>query len=206
MLKGVYFSANDHVLPWALAFLKSFRVLHPQTPLYLIPFNDEVENLLGLARRYNFKVFEDPESFSRLEAIGDAFELGHSTGLGRYWFRRYAAFWGPLEEFLYLDVRQVVLGNLNPFINAPSSYNLDLVHYDVAVDQVYEPSPMLTGFLQQARGRGFNSGRWASRKGIFTLEDFEKLGAEAVAKRDQLNHAGGSGIVGYGNESIDVDV
>lgn len=187
MKQGIYFSGNDRVLPWAIAFLRSVRARHPEILFYLIPFNEEAEQLKQLAEEYDFKIFEDPEGFRRLELIGDALELGHSKGVGRYWFRRYAAFWGPLDAFLYLDVRQVILGDLAQFVSAPAAYNLDLVHYDVAVDQVYEPGPLLTGFLKKGLGRGFNSGRWSSRKGVFTLEEFEDFAAKALVSRKQLN-------------------
>jgi len=110
--KGVYFSANDRVLPWATAFLNSFRRFNPDLPLYLIPFNQSCDELIKLSEKYKFKIYRD-SSFARLEKIGQDFELGHAD-YGPYWFRRYAAFWGPLDEFMYLDARgQIaeVLGN-----------------------------------------------------------------------------------------------
>ena len=79
----------------------------------------------------NFEVYTD-DSFSRLEAIGEAFELGY-TKTGPYWFRRYAAFWGPVEQFMYLDTRQVILADLKPFIQALEQFDFDFLHYDCAL-------------------------------------------------------------------------
>jgi hypothetical protein len=182
---GVYFSANDVVYDWTIAFLNSFRTFNPELRLILIPFNEQCDRLLKLQTQYNFEVYNDP-SFLRLEAIGKAFELGH-TPTGHYWFRRYAAFWGPLDRFMYLDARQVVLANLIPLITALDEFSFDFLHYDCAINQVYEPGEFRQQLLRQGKGRGFLSGLWASRKGVFSLEEFEKLAVEALKIRDQLN-------------------
>jgi hypothetical protein len=182
---GVYFSANDAVYDWALAFLNSFRRFNPGLPLYLIPFNDNCEKLLELQEKYRFEIYSDP-SFVALEQIGKDFELGHSA-YGPYWFRRYAAFWGPLDRFMYLDARQVVLDDLTKFIEALDQYGFDFLYYDCAIDQVYEPGPVRTSFLKRGKGRGFNSGRWVTKKGLFSLEEFQQRAAECMQVRDQLN-------------------
>ncbi|MCB9103911.1 MAG: hypothetical protein H6633_06655 [Anaerolineales bacterium] len=182
---GVYFSANDVVYDWAIAFLNSFRTFNPGLRLILIPFNDQCERLLALQDTYQFEIYQDP-TFARLEAIGHAFELGH-TPTGPYWFRRYAAFWGPLAQFMYLDARQVVLADLKPIISALDDYDFDFLHYDCALNQVYEPGPFRQNLLRQGLGRGFNSGRWISRRDLFSMDEFEQLATDALKIRNQLN-------------------
>ena len=181
----MYFSANDRVYDWSVAFLNSFRTFNSNLRLILIPFNDECDRLRTLQYTYNFEIYTDP-SFERLESIGQAFELGH-TPTGPYWFRRYAAFWGPCDRFVYLDARQVVLADLTPVIQAIDGYDFDLLHFDCAVDQVYQPGELRQNLLRQGKAKGFNSGRWASRRGLFTLEAFEQLATEAIRCREQLN-------------------
>jgi hypothetical protein len=182
---GVYFSANDIVYDWAIAFLNSFRTFNPDLRLILIPFNDQCDRLYQLKDKHNFELYID-SSFDRLEAIGQAFELGHTT-TGPYWFRRYASFWGQLDRFMYLDVRQVVLGDLMPLITALDRFNFDFLYYDCAINQVYEPGEFRQQLLRQGKGRGFNSGRWAARKGLFSIEEFEQLATAALKIREQLN-------------------
>lgn len=182
---GVYFSANDVVYEWAIAFLNSFRTFNPDLRLILIPFNNHCNRILALQDTYQFEIYQDP-AFTRLEAIGQAFELGH-TPTGPYWFRRYAAFWGLLERFMYLDVRQVVLADLQPLIAALDNYQFDFLHYDCAINQVYEPGLFRQSLLRQGRGRGFLSGLWASRRGLFSIDEFEQLASDALTIRDQLN-------------------
>lgn len=182
---GVYFSANDAVYEWTTAFLNSFRTFNPDLRLILIPFNEQCDRLLKLSDNYKFEVYTD-SSFSRLEAIGQAFELGY-TPTGPYWFRRYAAFWGPLDYFMYLDARQIVLADIKPFIETIENFGFDFLHYDCAIDQVYEQGNFRQQLLRERRGRGFNSGRWASRKGLFSIEEFEQLTENALKIRNQLN-------------------
>ena len=182
---GVYFSANDVVYDWAIAFLNSFRTFNPALRLILIPFNDNCDRLYQLKDKYNFELYIDP-SFERLEAIGQAFELGH-TPTGPYWFRRYAAFWGPCDRFMYLDVRQLVLGNITPLITALDRFSFDFLYYDCAINQVYEPGEFRQQLLRQGKGRGFNSGRWAARKELFSIDEFEQLATDALTIRNQLN-------------------
>jgi hypothetical protein len=182
---GVYFSANDVVYDWSIAFLNSFRTFNPRLKLFLLPFNDQCDRLLKLKDLYNFEIYTDP-SFASLEAIGRDFELGH-TPTGHYWFRRYAAFWGPCDRFMYLDARQVVLADLIPVISALDRYDFDLLHFDCAINQVYEPGELRRDLLKQGRANGFNSGRWVSRRGLFTLNDFKHFAQSALEVRDQLN-------------------
>ena len=182
---GVYFSANDIVYDWSIAFLNSFRQFNPNLRLILIPFNEECDRLLKLQDTYQFEIYVDP-SFEALEAIGKAFELGY-TPTGPYWFRRYAAFWGPCDRFMYLDARQIVLADLRPIIQALDTYNFELLHFDCAINQVYEPGELRRKLLREGKARGFNSGRWVARKDLFNLREFEQYAAHALKIRDQLN-------------------
>ena len=182
---GVYFSANDAVYDWSVAFLNSFRAFNPDLRLILIPFDGRCERLLRLQPNYSFEIHQD-SAFSRLEAIGQAFELGY-TPTGPNWFRRYAAFWGPLERFLYLDARTLVLADLSQLIVALDVYGFDFLHYDCAIDQVYTPGPFRREQLRNRRGHGFLSGLWASRRHLFTIDEFEHMADDALKIREQLN-------------------
>ncbi|MEI7863133.1 MAG: hypothetical protein WCJ21_10900, partial [Planctomycetota bacterium] len=183
---GVYFLANDHVLPWVRSFVRSFRQHNPDLPLCLIPFNDNCAGTRRIVQEAGGTVLELPETFARLEQIGAALELGY-TPTGPHWFRRFAAFEGGFERFLYLDTRIVVLSDLRFFALAPQTYDVDLVHYDVAIEQVYKPGPIRRDFVRAGRGQGFISNIWATRRGLFTMEQMERAGRELVAVRSQMN-------------------
>ena len=183
---GVYFLANDRILPWSKSFVRSFRAHNPDLPLCLIPFDDHAVETRELVRHAGGTVLEMPEVFARLERIGASLELGH-TNSGKFWFRRYAAFSGIYDSFLYLDARIVVLADLTFFTLAPQQYEMDLVYYDTAIEQVYNPGPIRQGFVRAGRGRGFLSGMWASRKGLFSLEQMEAAGRKLCEVRQEMN-------------------
>ena len=88
---------------------------------------------------------------------------------------------------MYLDARQLVLADLKPIILALQEYDFDFLYYDCAINQVYEPGELRRSLLKKGGARGFNSGRWISKKGLFSLEEFEKLAEEALQVREQLN-------------------
>lgn len=185
MKSGIYFSANDYVYNWTLGFLRSLRQYNPDILVYWIPFNEEVDKIASIANQYQFKTYID-DSFDQLEKLGSDYELGFSPN-GKYWFRRYAAFWGPLDEFFYLDARQLILDDITPLFKPLKDQKLDFLYYDLALNQVYEPGDVRQEFLRQKQARGFNSGRWASRKGVFTLDEMLDYGYESIQYRNQMN-------------------
>jgi hypothetical protein len=183
--RGAYMLANDYVFDWAAAFLESFRVHNPDLPLYLIPFDDRCDEIAGLASKYQFETFEH-ESFDVLESIGEKLELG-VTPSGPHWFRRFASFWGPLDEFIYLDCRMVVLADVEPLIQAMDTYDCDFLHFEGGLDQVYDPGPVRTELVRDRRAQGFNSGRWVTRKGLFSRARLQEVATELEQHRDQMN-------------------
>jgi hypothetical protein len=42
--------------------------------------------------------------------------------------------------------------------------------------------------VRQHQARGFNAGRWASRQGLFSMKEFEKIAEDALEVRNQLHH------------------
>jgi hypothetical protein len=187
--EGVYFSANDSVRDWVIAFLESFRAYNPDLRLILIPFNDRCERLLKLAPTYRFEVYQDP-SFEPLEKIGRRINQGLRPNVP-HMFRRFATFWGPLDEFLYLDGRICVLSDLSEILAARRSSGCDLLHYDCALDQVYLPGPWRTQLIRDRRPHGFLAGMFASRKGLFDLDELSGYADRAEALSANLNYPNG---------------
>jgi len=183
--QGAYVLANDEVYDWTVAFFESFRAYNPELPLYLIPFDERCDRVAGLQSKYQFEIFEH-DSFEFLESIGEQLELG-LTPIGPHWFRRFACFWGPLDEFIYLDCRMVVLADVLPLIQTLDTYGCDFLHFEGGLDQVYEPGPVRTELVVDRHAHGFNSGRWIAKNGLFSREQMEKAASDLVKHRDQMN-------------------
>lgn len=184
---GVYVLANDAVAEWLSAFVNSLRASNPDLPFLLIPFNDDAARSEDIVAAAGGGTYRHPEHFAELERIGRGLELGHSA-TGHFWFRRYAAFAGPFDRFAYLDCRTLILSNLLPFIDAPRTYDVPLVHYDSAINQVYNDGPIRVDLCRHGFGHGFLSGMWASRRGLFTIEQMAATGERLRAVRDQMNN------------------
>jgi hypothetical protein len=183
---GVYVLANDSVLAWFSAFVNSFRKYNPTLELCLIPFDDRHEQCKTIIESANGTVLSDAAAFDELERIGAMLEGGRTT-TGPKWFRRYAAFTGPFDNFAYLDGRTVVLADVSGFAAAASTFDVPLVHCDVAINQVYEDGPTRLGFCRQGKGHGFLSGMWSSKRSLFKLDDMRKAADELLMLRDQMN-------------------
>ncbi len=184
-LIGAYFLANDTVYDWVIAFLESFREFNPSLCLYLIPFDNNYVRLKSLEKKFGFEIFEAP-LFKRLEIIGSQLEIG-CTPTSPYWFRRFVSFWGPLDRFIYLDSRIVVLNNLEPLITALDTLNCDFFHFEGGLDQVYNRGSLRDKLVIENKVQGFNSGRWISKKNLFSIEYLEEAVFCLQKNRFQLN-------------------
>src|SRR5262245_12241805 len=105
--RGVYFLANDRILDVAISFLNSFRVYNPITALCLVPYGDDIEQLISLRERYNFTVWNDAPALRWCDEVSRAF---HGCIVGQY--RKLAMWDGPFERFVYIDCDTVVLHSI----------------------------------------------------------------------------------------------
>jgi len=104
---GVYFLSNDNMYDLTVAFLNSFRHHNPDLPLCLIPFNDNIEKISRLKDTYDFFVYDNATLLTRCDEISTQF---HDRVLGAY--RKLAAWEGPFERFVYIDVDTVLVSNI----------------------------------------------------------------------------------------------
>lgn len=170
---------------WTFTFLASLRRFNPCISVKCIPFGDDIKRTERLCSDFAVEMYCS-ESFSELDRIGRSLDLEGSS-IGQFWFRRFASFWGCFDSFAYLDCRNLILGDMKPFVESCDVYDLDLVHYDCSLDQVYNAGEIRAGFLRQRRGRGFNSGRWSSRYGVFGQQELAGFAEECLRVRGQMN-------------------
>jgi len=106
--RGVYFLANNKIIELAIAFLNSFREHNPTIPLCLIPYDDNVDQILALRDKYSFTLFEDQDLLRACDVISEKF---HGKTLGAY--RKLVAWEGKFDEFAYVDTDTVVVDNID---------------------------------------------------------------------------------------------
>jgi hypothetical protein len=178
--EGVYLVADDPVWPWLAACAESLRHFNPETRVIVMPYGGTMTITERLCRHYGFELWSDP-SLDVLDAIG---ERDLSGVLPPQRMRRLAAFWGPLERFLYLDVDTVVLMDLAPVLQALAATRgaLLFAHCDDwggNLDEVYRPGPWRDEFVARHGSHAGNSGVFGAARGLFTREQIAELAQTA---------------------------
>ncbi len=180
-VRGIYCLANDKVLDWTIALCQSLRVHEPLLPLIIIPFDERLDRLSRFAERYRFTILRGP-SLERLDRIGALFYP--DSPVDTHAFRKFAAFWGPFDQFVFLDSDIVALSALSEVMPACAGY--DLVHLDFDMDRVYERGPFREEMVRVHGARGINTGAFVARRGALTLDTIERLSTDALAVKDNF--------------------
>jgi hypothetical protein len=178
-MKGIYIVANDKVIDNAIALLNSIRLSDPDIPVFMIPFNDRYEQVASvLQAKHQVKLFPDLDFVEKFtNKIAEIFDrdflaLPHKM-------RKFVQWFGPLNEFLYIDTDIIVfekISNILKYLNNYEFINCDY-HFkskklrDIFSQVIQEKSIFTEQQLQDV----FNSGFWGSRKGIFSEEQLYKL-------------------------------
>jgi hypothetical protein len=185
---GIYFSANDVVYDWVVTFLESVRNYNPDLPVILLPFDERMDRLTKLAPRYRVTIHNDA-AFEELDDMGRQVVRGEISH-GHHWFRRLATFWGPFDHFLSLDSDIVLLSDPAQMLRAIRESEMDLLHCDCALGQVYLPGEFRRQMVRRG-ARGFNAGTWGSRRGLFTFDEFRQYFGQALKVLPSLNSRNG---------------
>lgn len=185
MTEGIYILGNDVVHDQLVALLNSIELNEGSGyPICVIPYDDRIEKVKKeVQTRNNVSLLEDTsviarwEDFAtqvwkaRLKALESSQQQG-VNGLSRMGLhRRFSAFDGPFEKFIYLDADILVMNSLKPIFQPLEQH--DWVVYDFKYknpSHIYnKQSPKLLEVFPQARidSETFISGMYASKRGIF---------------------------------------
>jgi hypothetical protein len=186
--RGIYTLANDSVYDWLVAFLESRRLHEPNLPVVVIPFDDRMERVNALRDRYSFDVLEH-ESLKALDQIGASYFPDDAKW--PHAFRKFAAFWGPFEKFVFVDSDVVLLGPLHEIFDRAEASDVEFVCGDIDIDQVYAPGKLRDQIMATGVTTGFNTGFFMSWRNTLTLDQVRRLGEEGLAVRRDLPPAVG---------------
>lgn len=184
MTRGYYITANDQFTDYAIALLESIRATDPDTPVMLIPYDDRYENVARiLGDRFGVTVFEDLAFIERLsvqlqQTFGEAFFARPNQ------FRKQACWFGPFDEFFYIDTDVVVLEKLIDRLDALQSADFVCFDYQYAggTTNVFAPNIVELGvFTSQDLLGIFNGGLWGSKKGLLTEQDLYETFTECAS-------------------------
>lgn len=197
--RGVYVLGNDHVADFLEALFASLRRHSPDLPVRLIPYDDRLTRTRELCRRHRITLHEDA-SFAALEQIGLNLWTDSPYPTHHRLFRRLCIFWGPFDDFLYLDADVCVLAPLEPLFAAFAGAPAPFASFDVDHERVYLPGPFRDRMIREHGSLGFNSGHFFSRRGALDLARLQFAGAAA---RPFAGHFQDRGDQGFLNFAVD---
>ncbi|MBD2663962.1 hypothetical protein B6N60_05039 [Richelia sinica FACHB-800] len=184
MNRGIYIIANDKVTDQAIALLNSIRLYDKHTPIVMIPYDDNYHSIAEiLHQHYDVNVYEDLEFIKRLS------QTLHDTFGGKFFarpnqFRKQACWFGPFDEFLYIDtdivVFEKIIENLN-YLQNNDFICCDYQHLggikNVFTQKVFEDNI----FTEEEVKDIFNGGFWASKKNLISEQELYNIFTECAA-------------------------
>ena len=185
---GFYCLANDVVSEWVIALLESIRAHEPRHQFTIIPFDDRIERLRALSQKYGFGFFEDKNLLSELDRIGGHFSDEH---FHVHVFRKFAAFWGSFDHFIFVDCDVIFLLNPEELFKAYLSTDCDFMGNDPDMDQVYKPGAFREKMISDYSANAFNAGCFLSSQNAFSFAEIEAAQKKAQPIKESFSLVGG---------------
>lgn len=182
-MKGIYITANDKVIDNTIALLKSIRIYDQQTPVMLIPYDDNYQNIAQLlAEQYQVKVYPDLDFIERLSQklysiFGDGFFARPNQ------FRKQACWFGEFDEFLYIDTDIIVFEKIADCLNYLQEYDFICCDYQYKkgiINVFSEEIIKQNVFTNEQLKDIFNCGFWGSKKNLISEETLYATFAECA--------------------------
>jgi hypothetical protein len=184
MSRGIYITANDRATEQAIALLKSIRAHDTETPVILIPYDDNYQVVAEtLSDRFGVSVYEDLEFIDRLsnklhQIFGDRFFARPNQ------FRKQACWFGPFNEFLYIDTDIVVFEKIIDTLDYLNEYDFICADYQHrgGIQNVFTPKVFEDNVFTKEDCKGiFNGGFWGAKKYLISEFDLYEVFAECAA-------------------------
>ncbi|MFM7427227.1 MAG: Npun_R2821/Npun_R2822 family protein [Elainella sp.] len=189
MQRGIYITANDRVIDQTIALLKSIRTYDSETPVILIPYDDHYQGVAEQLRPYGVTVYEDLEFIERLscrlqQTFGESFFARPNQ------FRKQACWFGPFDQFLYIDTDIVVFEKIINTLDHLNEVDFICADYQHAggIANVFSPTVLEAGVFSPAECQEiFNCGFWGANKGLISEADLYEVFSECAAHPDYFD-------------------
>ncbi|MBD2456562.1 sugar transferase [Nostoc sp. FACHB-87] len=200
-MDGICTLANDKVYDQLVALINSIEAIYgKEMPVCVYPYDDNIEQITQeIACRPHVQIYDNQESIHCWDEFVRNVWDAHPTAQQEWrkvsqekyhrfgTHRRYGAFDGPFDRFVYMDADTLLMSPLDKIFNQLNYH--DWVVYDFQytdLSHVYqEKSPKLTEVfsVERLKKEIFCSGFYASRKNIFPLELRDSL-LESLRQRE----------------------
>ncbi|MBD1868569.1 sugar transferase [Cyanobacteria bacterium FACHB-471] len=187
-MDGICTLANDYVYDQLVALLNSIEAIAgSEMPVCVYPYDNKTERIAAeIARRPNVQLYDDQDSIQHWDQYVCKIWDAHPTARDRWQkagyepyhrvgtHRRFCAFDGPFDRFLYMDADTLLMSPVKPIFEQLN--NADWVVYDFQhkdPSHVYDlSSKKLKQVFPQERIKSeiFCSGFYASKRNVFSPE------------------------------------
>jgi hypothetical protein len=195
MNRGIYIVANNRVMENAIALLNSIRHYNSEVPIFLIPFNEDYQEVAEtLGKFHGVQVFPDLNFLEQLtQKIGEIFDRDFLKLPNK--MRKLAVWFGPLDEFLYIDTDIIVFEDIVANLDYLKQWDFFCCDYHFVgekISNIFSPLVKEQGIFSDEQIEDvFNSGFWASRTGIFTLEQLYDILRDCSQHREYFDFSQG---------------
>ncbi|VTZ26626.1 conserved hypothetical protein [Methylocella tundrae] len=166
---GVAIVANDRIADWLLPFLESYYATNAQTPLYLIPYDDNLAVTKRAAEIYGAHlVTEDSRELDALASRLYPLFPGHRRRL-----RKFLSLALPLDEVLYIDVDTILFRDISEVFGKLEPGSTDFIMASTSEEYVYNKKRAKYEFLRDVRL--FNDGFFLTSNRILSLQHFYEV-------------------------------
>jgi hypothetical protein len=163
---GVAVVANDRISDWLLPFLESYAATNAATPLYLIPYDDNLSLTRRAAEIYGVQlVTEDSRELDALASRLYPLFPGHRRRL-----RKFMSLALPLDEVLYMDVDTILFRDVSEAFGKLEPGKTDFIMASTSDEYVYNKKRAKYDFLRDVRL--FNDGFFVTSNKILSLQHF----------------------------------
>lgn len=190
MHRGIYIVANDRVKEQTIALLNSIRLYDPETAIVMIPFDENYHEIAEIVtRKYGVQIYENLEFADQLcQKLYQIFGAGFFNNPNKQ--RKQACWFGPFDEFLYIDTDIVVFDKIAKLLDYLKDHDFFCYDYQHTngIENVFSQKVLEEGiFTPEDLKDVFNSGLWGSKKGLFTENELYETFAECAAHTDYFD-------------------
>lgn len=191
MRRGIYIVANDQVQENAIALVNSLRYYNSEVPIFLIPFNEQYHQVATvLSQLHHVQVFPNLDVIEQLtQRVSEIFDRDFLALPNK--MRKFAVWFGPLEEFLYIDTDIIVFEDIVETLNILSEVDFfccDYHHAGEKLRNIFSPAVKEQQIFSEAELQDvFNSGFWGSRKGVITESQLDEILQDCSLHKDYFD-------------------
>lgn len=190
MTCGVYILANDSAHENAIALLNSIRYYDKDVPVIMIPYNEKYHKTAqALGDMHGVSLYDDLQLVDRLtKNVETIFDKKFFARVNQ--FRKQACWFGPFDEFLYLDTDMIVFEKIIDNLKYLSQADFICCDYQYLQPAKYLFTQKLLDakvFSDSDLTGVFNAGFWGSKKGLISEELLYKTLEECAQHIDYFD-------------------